>query len=99
MTSSVVGMRVMVIDSDFLQFEVNGVVIGRLMCSSNGISWPPPEWVELNGNTYQRISMSSLSDEEAAHCPHVARGARYIQSLPPNRVAVPDLGDRKQWLH
>lgn len=42
-----------------------------------GLSWPPPEEISVNGVTYQRQRMSSLSDEERAGMTHVARGAEY----------------------
>lgn len=47
-----------------------------------GISWPPPERLEFMGAWFKRTRMSALTDEQAAGCKHLARGAEYEQETP-----------------
>ena len=65
------------LSSDFLQFEVDGQIVGRLACLDAAVAWPPPEYVYVNGLVFRRAQFSTLSDEMAARCPNVARGALY----------------------
>ena len=63
--------------SDFLQFEIDGRIIGRMACLDAAVSWPPPEFVSLNGLVFRRVQFSSLSDEVAKNCQNMSRGALY----------------------
>lgn len=88
----------MVEDSDFMQFEVHGDVVARLLCCTHGVDWPPPEYLEIGDVTFKRISMSEVPDADAMLL-NVARGARYIRHDPPLSVKVPDLGRGWRLLH
>lgn len=46
-------------------------------CRDNGIEWPPPQQVMLDGVLWERVSMSTITDEQRANLTHVFRGAEY----------------------
>lgn len=65
------------LDSDFLQFEIDGEIVGRIACIEAAVPWPPPEYVVVNGVMFRRIQFSTVTDELAKTCQNVSRGALY----------------------
>lgn len=55
----------------------------RPTCQSLGITWPPPETLEILGLIWVRARMSSLSDEDRQGMSHVCRGAEYFPQASP----------------
>lgn len=50
-------------------------------CQSLGLEWPPPERVNINGVTYERQTLSSITDEQREGMTNVCRGALYTPRL------------------
>lgn len=68
-------------DDDFIKFE-EGPLHGRMMILSKqsraNQAWPPPAIIVHQGEfTYERVSMSEITDEQRERMTHVARGALY----------------------
>ncbi len=49
----------------------------NVTCENLGIPWPPPEQLNINSTIYQRVSLSSITDEQRGKMSHVCRGALY----------------------
>lgn len=43
-----------------------------------GLTWPPPEKLDIMGFVFVRHTYSGITDEERAGMTHVCRGAEYI---------------------
>lgn len=68
----------MTFDDDFLWVELAAGRHRHIACKAAGVSWPPPERVNLYGFWYQRERYSQITDEQREKMTHVARGARYV---------------------
>ena len=64
-------------DMAYLQFD-GGLKIVPI--SALGLSWPPPEKIEVAGFPMQRTRLSSLTDEQRKGMTHVCRAAEYKPS-------------------
>ncbi len=64
-------------DYDFLEFHFQGG-IRRYKASDLKQSWPPPEFMDVQGFQFKRVSYSKITDEQIAGMDHVARGAMYV---------------------
>lgn len=62
----------MTFDDDFIRIGEENIFIKQL-----GLSWPPPEQVDINGTPMVRVRMSSITDEQRAEKTYVCRGAEY----------------------
>ena len=76
----------MTFEDDFIQLEFLGGT-KRIGCKANGIEWPPPEKLELAGYTWDRQSMSAITDEQREGLTMLMRGAAY--QLAPDQTYVP----------
>lgn len=66
----------MTFDDDFIQITQEGG-IKRLYCKKLGLSWPPPEMINLNGFLYERVRYSQITDEQRTELTMIMRGAEY----------------------
>lgn len=64
-------------DMAFLQFDGG---LKRVPLKSLGLSWPPPENINIGGFQMTRSRMSDLTDEQRAEMTHVCRCAEYLPS-------------------
>lgn len=65
----------------------------RKTCVSLGITWPPPEFIELAGGPistprYRCVRFSQITDEQRKTMTHVCRGAEYVHDSegPPSKA-------------
>lgn len=69
-------------DDDYIQFEHDGKV-SQVALKTLGLEWPPPERVmTADGILFERVSFSSITDEQRSKMTHVARGGLFV-SIPP----------------
>jgi hypothetical protein len=66
----------MTYDDDFIRVRWDGGMITQ-PCKALGVTWPPPEYVELLGEVFKRSSMSKITDAQRAEMTRVCRGAEY----------------------
>jgi len=86
----------MTLEHDFMQIETVFFGVVRTTLISQGLNWPPPEFMcFVNGHfrkaiaetdrseIFERYSMSCLTDEQAKDAPNIARGAtyRYVEPI------------------
>ena len=71
----------MTFDDDMIQLEFRGHV-RRFFCKRVGLSWPPPEILNVNTFLFRRKSFSQISDEDRQKTTHLIRGARYEPIMP-----------------
>ncbi len=63
---------------DSIRFRQNDGEIGPLIpVVVLGLNWPPPYFLEIDGVTMERYSMSAITDEQREELTHVFRGAEY----------------------
>lgn len=74
----------MVFDDDFVRLKM-GKHIRDLNCKKNGLDWPPPELITVNGFLFRRLRYSQIPDEDRATMANVARGAEYEPVMPGDR--------------
>lgn len=68
-----------VFEDDFIQVEdEKGRILGRFVCSENGLNWPPPQAVQWGKVLYKRTNFSQITDEQRQTMTHVCRGAVYV---------------------
>lgn len=48
-----------------------------ILCKDLGVEWPPPDELDFLGFKFKLIRRSQLTDEQAAECSFIARGAEY----------------------
>jgi hypothetical protein len=68
----------MTFDDDYMVFVMPGRSPIRISCSRAGVSWPPPEQVQIDGVTFRRYRYSALTDKEREGLANVIRGAEYF---------------------
>lgn len=68
----------MTFEDDFIRI-VDGLPYVPL--AAVGLTWPPPEVIELGGIMYERLQFSDITDEQRADMTHVCRGALYTLLL------------------
>lgn len=71
---------------DFIRVEAADGSVSQVLLP-DGFDWPPPEHLECETSSGQRIfvrriSMSEITDEQIATITHVARGALYREVTP-----------------
>lgn len=69
----------MTLPGDFLRIPGVGDALVSGMKTRDGtvMEWPPPEFIEVAGVRYRRVSYSMIPDDVAAKCSALARGAQY----------------------
>jgi hypothetical protein len=67
----------MTFDDDYMRFVFEH---GRkdVSCKAAGVSWPPPETVEVLGFRMRLRRRSEITDEQRAGLTRVCRGAEYV---------------------
>lgn len=67
----------MTFHDDFLRINLKEAGQINVSCKSNGIEWPPPKEIQLQGRKFNRKRYSQISDEDRKEMTHVVRGAEY----------------------
>ena len=60
-------------------------------CLVNGIEWPPPEHMNINGFNMKRESISGITDEQRQGMSNVLRGAVFVPLM--SNLSIADLSD------
>ncbi len=71
----------MTLDNDMIRLKFRGH-IRDFFCKKVGLSWPPPEIINVNSFLFRRKRYSQISDEDAQDMPRIARGAEYEPIMP-----------------
>ena len=66
----------MTFDDDFVRLNFQGGT-KIIRCKLLGLTWPPPEEIDIEGFKLKRIRLSSITDEQRKTMTHVCRGAEY----------------------
>lgn len=66
----------MLFDNDFIRLRLD---LGTLDIPASQIcdDWPPPEHFEFHGLLMERVTMSSITDQQRKTLKHIMRGAEY----------------------
>ncbi len=72
----------MTFDDDYIQLRLTTGPM-RVTCKHLGISWPPPEHIEIAGGPFstprfRRLRYSAITDEQRQGMRHLCRGAEYV---------------------
>lgn len=75
----------MTFDDDYIQLRLSTGAM-RVTCRELGISWPPPEFIQVTGGpfsepTFRRVRYSQITDEQRERMTRVCRGAEYVHHL------------------
>jgi hypothetical protein len=68
-------------DDDFIQLRTESG-IRRYKLAPLGLTWPPPEMIDIGGFKFRLLGHSQITDEERATMTHVCRGAEYEVVVP-----------------
>ncbi len=49
----------------------------NIPCKVLGIEWPPPQFIVIGAQMFNRERCSQITDEQRANMTHVVRGAEY----------------------
>ena len=66
----------MTFDDDFILIKFEGGP-KRFTCNAAGLTWPPPEGLNISGFVYKQTRRSQLTDEQRSGMTHIVRGAEY----------------------